>query len=325
MTTDGRKLLTILVPAYNEEECLPRAYEEISAVARTLPVEHEVLVIDNASEDRTGEIAEELCRRDRRWRYLRLSRNFTVEGSLAAGFRYAQGDAIITCYSDLQDPPGRIPDFVAKWLEGHDVVYGVRSRRPGDPAWRNLLVKIAYRLIHRLSEDRLPVDTGDFVLISRRVRDVLVGLEERGRYTRGLVHWVGMRRCALPYERRPRFAGKSKAPFFEILRFAITAVTSFSTRPLRILTIFGAIVVSFAAVLALVYVGGWFLYDPPPGITSTLVLLVANLGMMSLGFGILGEYLGRTYVETKRRPLWIVDRAVNLDVDDGPAGGRGGG
>jgi len=308
-----RRKLSVIVPVLNEEACLPRLFEELTAVLPPLACDYEVLLIDNASTDRTQQLCEEFCSRDRRWKYLRFSRNFTAEISLAAGFHYATGDAAITIYSDLQDPPDKIPEFVVKWFEGYDIVYGVQTRRPGDASWRNACVKIAYRLIRWLSDYDLPVDAGDFRLITRRVRDALVRMEERNRYSRGLIHWIGFKQCAIPYERRPRFAGRSKGPFWETVGYLLTAITSFSTKPLRLFTLLGGVALATASLLTAIYVAGWMFGAPIPGLTSTLVLLLANLGLMSLGFGVLGEYIGRIYTETKRRPLWILDKTVNLD------------
>ena len=311
-----RPKLTILIPAFNEEACLPRVFEEINHAIVSLPCDVEVLLIDNASTDRTGMLAEDFCKKDSRWKYIRFSRNFTVEISLAAGFRYATGDAMMTVYSDLQDPPDKIPDFVAKWLEGYDVVYGTRTRRPGDPAWRNFLIKIAYRIIRWMSDCDLPVDAGDFCLVSRRVRDALVRMDEQNRYTRGLVHWVGFKRCAISYERRPRAGGDSKAPFFSIAAFMLTAITSFSVKPLRMFTLLGTGIIGITVVLMILYIIGRFTQNPPRGITTTLVLLLANLGLMSMGFGILGEYIGRIYTESKKRPLWVIEKSLNIKLDE---------
>jgi glycosyltransferase involved in cell wall biosynthesis len=305
---------SIIVPAYNEEQCLPRVFQEITASMENVDCNYEVIIIDNASTDRTGEISKSFCQKDSRWKYIRFSRNFGAEISLAAGFTYAQGDAMITVYSDLQDPPDKIPEFISKWREGYDVVYGVRTKRPGDPAWRNFCVKIAYRLIRFFSECDLPLDAGDFRLITRRVRDVLVQMDERNRYIRGMIHWVGFKKCAIQYERRPRFAGESKGPFWSIVGFLITAITSFSVKPLRMFTIFGACVMAVTILATILQVFLWLFAQTVPGLTTTFILLLANLGVMSLGFGVLGEYVGRTYTETKRRPLWVVDRTINVEV-----------
>jgi glycosyltransferase involved in cell wall biosynthesis len=308
----GRPLVSIIVPARNEESNIPVLEQELLAALDGQPYDFEFLIIDNSSTDRTGELAKDLCRRDPRWRYIRFSRDFTVEMSLTAGYHFASGDAIIVLYSDLQDPPQVIPDFLAKWQEGYDVVYGVRTVRPGDPAWRNTAASLAYRVIAWFSDVRIPMDAGDFRLITRPVRDALEQCGEYNRYLRGLISWLGFRQVGVPYERRPRRGGVSKAPFWHLLFFVFSAITGFSLKPLRLFTFlgFGLLAATFAA--AIVYSTLWAVGSPPPGITTIIVLLLGTLGLNSLGIGLLGEYVGRTYAEVKRRPLYIIQEAVNV-------------
>src|SRR5947207_15212986 len=227
-----RKLLSIIVPARNEEANLPRAYEEITTVLAELPYEYEVIVIDNASSDRTGEVAEDLCVSDPRWRYLRFSRDFNVEISIAAGLRYARGDAAIVLFSDLQDPPELIPEFTREWENGADVVYGMLRQRGGDPFWKAGGARLFYWLIHKLADVEITPNATDFRLYSRRAIDALNQFEERNRYLRGFAHWIGFKRCAIPYDRSPRQAGRSKAPLFYLLNLALNAITCFSIKPL---------------------------------------------------------------------------------------------
>ena len=311
-----RKKISVIMPARNEEGNLERAYREVTEAFSRIPdYDYEVIIIDNASEDRTGEIAREICRRDRRWKYVRFSRDFGAEASISAGMRLAEGDAVINVFSDLQDPPDRIPDFVKKWEEGYDVVYGVITERQDEHRLRGVAARLAYRLIRFCSDVKIPADAGDFRLLDRRVVDAFNRLEERERYVRGMVHWVGFRQCPLPYQRRPRRWGKSKAPFWWCFQFALNAITSFSTKPLRMFTIFGGIVVVFSAVLSVWYALTRILNidNPPRGIPTILVLLLWNLGIVSLGIGILGEYIGHIYAETKRRPIFIVAEWENFD------------
>lgn len=309
-----RPLVTIVVPARNEEANLPRVEQELNAALADLPYEFEFILVDNHSEDRTRAFARDLCRRDPRWRYIRFSRNFTVEMSITAGYQAARGAAIIVLYSDLQDPPSVIPEFLRKWEEGFDVVYGIRTVRPGDPWWRNLAVHVAYRLIRWMSEVPIPADAGDFRLISRRVRDALVDLPEYNRYMRGLIAWLGFPQVGVPYARRPRLAGRSNAPLFAIVAFTLTAISSFSLRPLRLFTLFGCLAIAGSSVAAVTYSVLFFLGSPPSGVTTIIVLLWLILGINAFGIGVLGEYLGRTYVEVKRRPLFVVEEAVNVDA-----------
>lgn len=306
-------LVSIIIPARNEEANIPRLEAELKAVLDPLPYRFEFLVIDNHSDDRTGELVKELCRRDARWKYLQFSRNFTVEMSITAGYHFAQGGAMIVLYSDLQDPPNVIPRFVEKWREGFDVVYGVRTVRPGDPAWRNWAAKYAYRIIRWFADVPIPLDTGDFRLISRPVRDALERCGEYNRYMRGLIAWLGFRQTSVPYERRPRHAGVSKAPLWDILFFTFNAITSFSLKPLRLFTFLGFALISISMVAAVVYTALYLIGSPPPGITTLIILGFLGIGLNSFGIGVLGEYIGRTYAEVKQRPLYVVQEAVNMD------------
>jgi dolichol-phosphate mannosyltransferase len=312
----GREaLISIVIPAFNEEGNIARLEQELLAALMPLAYRFEFLVIDNGSTDGTRDLVKAICARDSRWKYLRFSRNFTVEMSITAGYHYASGEAIVVLYSDLQDPPEVIPRLIEKWREGFDVVYGVRTVRPGDAAWRNKAVKIAYRLIGWFSDVPIPNDAGDFRLITRQVRDALERCPEQNRYMRGLIAWLGFRQVGVPYERQPRTSGLSKAPFTDLLFFVFNAITSFSLRPLRLFTLMGTIILALSIVAAFVYALLWFTGSPPPGVTTIIVLLLAAIGLNSIGIGILGEYVGRTYIEAKRRPLYVVQEAVNVAID----------
>jgi glycosyltransferase involved in cell wall biosynthesis len=308
-----QSLITVVIPALNEEETIPRLEEELLAAIRSLPYAFEFIVVDNGSSDATGRLVKEICARDPRWKYLRFSRNFTVEMSITAGYHYSRGEAIVVLYSDLQDPPEVIPQLIEKWQEGYDVVYGVRTMRPGDPRWRNGMAKIAYRLIGWFSDVPIPNDAGDFRLISRQVRDALESCPEQNRYMRGLIAWLGFRQTGVDYERRSRKTGTSKAPFGDLVFFVFNAVTSFSLRPLRLFTLMGIIILAASMIAAVVYAVLWFTVSAPPGITTIIVLLLAAIGLNSIGIGLLGEYVGRTYTESKRRPLYVVQEAVNFE------------
>ena len=321
-TGENFPLVTIVVPALNEEENIPSLHEELLAVLEPLPYRYEFIVVDNGSTDRTGELVKEICARDERWRYLRFSRNFTVEMSITAGYHHASGDAIVVVYSDLQDPPDAIPKLIEKWREGYDVVYGVRTVRPGDPAWRNGLVKVAYHTISWFADVPVPKNTGNFRLITRQVRDALDGMGENNRYMRRMIAWLGYRQTGVIYERRPSKAGRSKAPFWPTLFFTINAITSFSLKPLRMFMFAGFGLIGVSILAALVYVLLFLFGSPPPGITTLIVLSLLAIGLNSLGIGVLGEYLGRTYVEVKRRPLYVVQEAVNLDTQRRETGTR---
>jgi len=310
---DQMPLISLVIPVLNEESNISQLEAELLEVVEQLPYRFEFIVVDNDSTDRTGELVKAICRRDLRWKYIRFSRNFTVEMSITAGYHFAFGEAIIVLYSDLQDPPQVIPRLIEKWQEGYDVVYGVRTVRPGDPMWRNLAVKLAYRLITWFSDVPIPTNAGDFRLITRQVRDALGQCQEYNRYMRGLISWLGFRQTGVYYERRPRKAGISKAPLGELLLFSFNAITSFSLKPLRLFTLSGIILLVLSGLAAFVYALLWAVGSPPPGITTIIVLLCVAIGLNSLGIGVLGEYVGRMYAEAKRRPLYILRETVNIE------------
>jgi dolichol-phosphate mannosyltransferase len=233
--------------------------------------------------------------------------------SITAGYHYATGDAIVVLYSDLQDPPDVIPRLIEKWREGHDVVYGVRTVRPGDPKWRNAAVALAYRIISWFADVPIPENAGDFRLITRQVRDALEQCGEYNRYMRGLIAWLGFRQTSVPYERRPRVAGVSKAPFWDLLFFVFNAITSFSLKPLRLFLFLGIVLIMLSILAVPVYTYLYLIGRAPPGITTLVILACLGIGLNSFGIGVLGEYLGRTYSEVKRRPLYVVQDSVNLE------------
>jgi polyisoprenyl-phosphate glycosyltransferase len=310
-----RKTLSIIMPVRNEEGNLLRAYDEVSAVMADLPYDYEVIVVDNDSNDGSGSLAANLCARDARWRYVRFGRDFGLEASLAAGFRLARGDAAITVFGDLQDPPKLIGEFLEKWEEGFDVVYGVIRRRTGDPFWKSKLAWLFYRATNYLADSDVPMYATDFRLLSRRAIDAINQFDERNRYIRGYSHWIGLKQFPIVYDRRPRAAGKSKASFFYLLNYAANAITCFSIKPLQLFSVCGLLTLTATFALAVFYTVRFFLGLSLPGLPTTYLLLLANLGVMLVGFGTVGEYVGRIYLETKHRPLFIVERSINVQSE----------
>ncbi len=309
------KLLSIIVPARNEAENLAGAYDEITEALAGKPYLYEVIVIDNASSDGTGELAAGYCVRDPRWRYISFSRDFGLEASLAAGFRLARGNAAMVVFADLQDPPHLIDAFVQQWLDGSDVVYGVVRRRTGDPIWRSLAAKAFYHITKWLADSDVPLYATDFRLLSRRAIDAVNQFDERNRYMRGYSHWIGLRQSSIVYDRRPRIGGKSKAPFWYLVGYAIDAITCFSIKSLRLFSVFGLATLAVVVPMAIFFLARYLMGISIPGTTTIVMLLLAILGVMLLGFGTVGEYVGRIYLETKRRPLFVVEKAINLASD----------
>ncbi len=311
----NRSLISIVIPARNEEGGLDTLEKRLTAVAAGLPYDFEFILIDNHSSDQTGSLAKQLCQRDARWKYLRFSRNFMVDASLAAGYLAARGDAILTLYSDMQDPPELIPKFIEQWQQGFDVVYGVRSTKESESLGRRLGTLLGYRLIMWLSEVSIPPDSGDFRLITRDVRDALLRCGEYNRYTRGLIAWLGFKQVGIPYERQKRKTGKSHSgnPLY-LLFFTLNAITSFSRKPLRAFTFFGILMMLYSFASIVVYIGMYFTVNPPRGAATMVILQCLTLAILSLGIGILGEYIGAIYLEVKRRPLFVVQESMNLDT-----------
>ena len=311
------RMLSMAVPAMNEQEALPHTYATLTRILESLNMPYEVIVTDNGSTDKTPEIMGEICARDPRWKFIRLSRNFGYQNSITAGMLAASGDAIMVIDADLQDPPELIADFVKKWREGYDIVYGVREKRTGESQLRIIPTMLAMRFISWASDDvKLPLHSGDFRLITRRVRDAYARLPETTRYVRGMIHWLGFRQIGIPYVRRGRVQGQTKVNLRYLAGFMFNAVFNFSIKPLRMFSLFGLGVLGLTTLLGATYVIMSFVTKPPPGITTILLLLLINLGVLSLGIGVLGEYIGKIYQESKRRPLFLVDYTLNLEGKD---------
>jgi dolichol-phosphate mannosyltransferase len=316
MPTDSR-LFSMVVPVLNEQEALPHTYATLTRVLEGLGMPYEVVVTDNGSADTTPELMRDICGRDSRWKFIRLSRNFGYQNSITAGMLAANGDAVMVIDADLQDPPELIPEFVKKWQEGYDIVYGVREKRTGESSLRVIPTMLAMRFITWSSDDvKLPLNSGDFRLITRRVRDAYAKLPETTRYVRGMIHWLGYKQIGIPYTRLGRAQGQTKVNLRYLAGFMFNAVFNFSVKPLRMFSLFGLGVLGLTALLAVVYVVIAFVTKPPPGVTTVLLLLLINLGVVSLGIGVLGEYIGKIYHESKRRPLFLVDYTLNFEQKD---------
>lgn len=307
-------VLSVIVPFYNEENNLEAVIERLRNVLTTLSIGWEIILVDNCSTDSSFEIVSTEAKKDVRIKLIRFSRNFgpSVEASIAAGFKACTGDAAIVVYSDLQDPPELIPDFVREWQAGADVVYGVQTARPGDPKWRNSLVQLFYGLLSKLSDTPVHPNSGDFKLISRRVIDQLNLMPERARFSRGLISWIGFKETPILYSRAPRTQGKSKSNFWAISYTALTGITSFSLKPLRLLTWLGLFTILASAAGGIVVISEWLFGGSVPGLSSILVLMFLTLGLNMGALGLLGEYLGRIQLEVKSRPQYVIDETINL-------------
>ena len=308
-------LLSVVVPCFNEEAVLRETHRRLSAVLERLDgLDYEVVYVDDGSRDRTPLVLQQLQAGDRRVRVVRFSRNFGHQIAVTAGVEHARGDAVVLIDADLQDPPEVIPEMVARWREGHDVAYGVRTDRPGESAFKLATAKAFYRGINRLSETPIPLDTGDFRLMDRKVVDALAAMPERDRFVRGMVSWVGFRQVAVPYRRDPRLAGESKYPLLKMVRFALDGVTSFSVQPLRVATWLG-FAVSGLALVGILYALGLRLFTSTwvAGWTAMMIAVLFLGGVQLLSLGVIGEYIGRIYGEAKRRPLYLVQERLGFD------------
>lgn len=305
-----RTSLTIVIAAFNEEASLPEMHRRLGAVLDGLDAQATVLYVDDGSRDGTWGVLQSLAAKDPRVQLLRLARNFGKELALTAGLDHVDSEAALVLDADGQDPPELIPAFVAKWREGYDVVYGTRTRREGESWLKRFTAAAFYRLMSRLSPTPIPADTGDFRLMSRPVLDALRQLRERQRFMKGLFTWVGFRQVSLPYERAPRLAGGSKFNYWRLWNLALEGITSFSTVPLRLATYVGVLTALGAFAWGLWIVARTVLWgDPVQGWPSLMTVMLFLGGVQLVALGIIGEYLGRLYLEVKQRPLYLVAEA----------------
>ena len=300
--------LAVVVPAYNEAAVLETFHARLARVLDELPLEASVLYVDDGSSDDTWRLIEGLMARDARTGAIKLSRNFGKEAALTAGLDQADADAVVVIDADLQDPPELIPALVERWREGHDVVYATRSARAGESRFKRFTAAAFYRSMEKLSDTALPRDTGDFRLLSRRALDALRQLRERQRFMKGLFAWIGYRQTAVYYQRDPRLAGQTKWNYWRLTQLAIEGITSFSTAPLKLATWTGLAAALFAFVYGLWVLGSALLYgNAVRGYPSLMVVILFLGGIQLLALGVIGEYLGRNYAESKRRPLYFVE------------------
>lgn len=325
-----RDQLTIVVAAWNEAEALPllhrRVVDAIQAAADER-LDVRMLYVDDGSTDGTWEAMRALAEGDRRVALLRLSRNFGKEAALTAGLDRIEAGAALILDADGQDPPELIPQFVARWREGYDDVHGTRRVRDGEGWVKKTTAHAFYRVMQRLSKTPIPTDTGDFRLLSPRALGALRQLRERHRFMKGLFGWIGFNSVSIPYDREPRAAGESKFNFWRLWNFALEGVTSFSTAPLRLATYVGLMTAAMAFLFAIWIVGKALVFGDPVAGWPTMMSVILGLGGVQLiALGMIGEYLGRLYEESKQRPLYLVDdwRPAPMGVsstDDQSTGG----
>jgi len=301
---------SIVAPIFNEIDNLQEFYDRVKEVMDTTGKEWELVLVDDGCTDGSTEKIRELAEIDGRVRPVIFARNFGHQIAVTAGLDYARGEAVVIIDADLQDPPGLILEMAAKWQEGYEVVYAVRAEREGESWFKKFTAALFYRIIFRITDVKIPLDTGDFRLLDRKVVDVMTSMRERHRFLRGMASWVGFKQIGVEYNRAARYAGETKYPFKKMLRLALNAVTSFSYFPLQVATFFGFFSAGIAilAIPVVVYMrvtGSQAFY----GQATTLISVLFLGGVQLISLGILGEYIGRLYDEAKGRPLYIVREA----------------
>ena len=301
---------SVVAPIYNEYDNLPVLYDRVREVMGATGETWELVLVDDGSTDASTERIRSLAENDKHVRPVIFARNFGHQIAVTAGLDYARGQAVIIIDADLQDPPEVIPDLVAKWHQGYEVVYAVRAEREGESWFKRLTADIFYRLIYRITDVKIPLDVGDFRLLDRKVVDVIGRMRERHRFLRGMATWVGFRQTGVHYKRAARFAGETKYPFRKMLKLALNAVTSFSYFPLQVATFFGFVSAGLAilAIPVVIYerlTGSQAFF----GQATTLIAVLFLGGVQLISLGVLGEYIGRIYDETKGRPLYVVREA----------------
>jgi Glycosyltransferases involved in cell wall biogenesis len=303
---------SIVAPVFNEEETLPHFYEQVIQVMESVNESFELILVNDGSSDGTFRLMRALYEQDRRVHIVDFSRNFGHQVAISAGLDYAQGQAVVIIDSDLQDPPQVIPELIARWKDGAEVVYAQRRSRVGETHFKLITATLFYHLIDRITAVHIPQNVGDFRLLDRSVVDTLIRMHEHHRFMRGLSAWVGFRQEAVLYDRHERYAGTTKYPLSKMLKFSMDAITSFSHLPLKLATTFGFILalisligIIIAAILRLVT-------GAITGQATTLILVLFLGGIQLIFLGIIGEYLGRIYDEVRARPLYIVHHALGF-------------
>lgn len=311
-TATSRKAeLSIIVPLYNEYEVIEILYERLKSVLANLAISHELVLVDDGSRDGTPRAIEHLSENDDAVTAVFLSRNFGKEAALTAGLDQASGAAVILMDADLQDPPELIPDMVQAWRDGADVVCMRRRSRAGESWFKRFSAHCFYRLLNSISEVEIPVDIGDFRLLSRKAVDAVKSLRERNRYMKGLFAWIGLPTTIIEYDRQPRAAGVTKWDYLNLLNLAFQGITSFSKTPLRIAMAGGLMTALFGLLYSLwIVLKTLLLGEPVQGYPSLISMMSVLGGTQLLSIGLLGEYLGKTYYETKQRPLYLVRQII---------------
>ena len=309
------KKISIVIPMYYEEEVAEECYKRITEVLKRVEdYDYELICVNDGSKDRTLSILEELASKDERLKVISFSRNFGHQCAVTAGLKYVTGDCAVIIDADMQDPPELIPDMLKLWEAGNEVIYGKRKTRDGETFFKLFTAKMFYKILNALSDVEIPKDTGDFRLVDKKVIDVINSMPEHNKFLRGLWGWIGFKQVAFEYERKDRFAGKTKYPLKKMLKLASDGIIGFSTKPLKlvgglgIISIFLSFVILIYAILSFVFrwnnlTSGW---------ASIMVAITFFSGVQLLSIWIMSEYIGRIYDESKSRPQYIIDKVINI-------------
>lgn len=309
------KKISIVIPMYNEEEVVKTSYLKIKKVIEELEqYDYEIICIDDGSIDKTLVLLQEIAQENEKVKILSFSRNFGHQAAVTAGIQYVTGDAVIIIDADLQDPPELLPEMIALWEEGNEVIYGQRKLRKGESAFKLLTAKMFYNTLNVLSDVEIPKDTGDFRLVDRKVIDVVNSMPEHNKFLRGLFSWVGFKQKAYFYERQERLAGKTKYPFRKMWKLASDGIISFSTKPLKLVGGLGllTIILSIGILIYSLVSYAFHLNYLTPGWTSIMIAITLFSGVQLLSIWIISEYIARIYDETRNRPEYIIDKKINI-------------
>lgn len=310
------KRISVVVPMYYEEEVANECYNRLKNVLTSISnYEYEIIFINDGSKDKTLSILEDIAKIDKNVKIISFSRNFGHQCAVTAGLKYTTGDAIVIIDADLQDPPELIPDMLKLWEQGYEVIYGKRKVREGESKFKLLTAKMFYQTLNALSDVDIPKDTGDFRLIDKKVVDVVNSLPEHNKFLRGLISWVGFNQTPFEYERKERFAGKTKYPLKKMLKLASDGIISFSTKPLKLvgglgmLSVLASFIILIYSILSFIFKWNFLM----PGWTSIMVTTTFLAGVILISLWMMSEYISRIYDEVKGRPQYIIDKKINID------------
>lgn len=308
--------ISVIVPMYYEEDVVQECYNRLSKVMIDLrDYEYELVFVDDGSKDKTLSILEDLAQKDDKVKIISFTRNFGHQCAVSAGLNYVSGDAAVIIDADLQDPPEIIPEMVKLWNEGNDIVYAKRKSRKGVSIFFNISYKLFYRLLSLLSDIEIPLDTGDFRLVNRKVLNIIKEMPEHNKFFRGLFSWTGFKQVPLEYDRDARFAGETKYPLKKLIKLALDGIIGFSSKPLKIVGYLGIVTIIISFCLLLYALTSFFLFPNsiPVGWTSLMVAITFFCGVQLLSLWIMSEYISRIYDESKQRPQYIIEKTININ------------